>query len=382
MKIAVVGGSGFVGSRMVERWLLGGTHEPRLLVRNPSSLARAARMPLPAWRSVNVFDAASIAAAAEGCEVMVHALMGTPEQIVAGARAAGAGCSQAGVRRLVYLSSASVHGQNAAPGTNDLSPVHTDHPVEYNNAKVRAERLLARLTGVEVAVLRPGIVYGPRCQWFTSLPGQLEAGRAFLVEGGTGVCNHIYVDNLAHAIDLALTDPRACDGPFYVGDDEALSWREFYRPVVGALGYSIDDLETVPAVHAGSTGSRPRLGRLTGSPAAQAVKARVGARWKRAVKAGLREYAAPPARSGFLLRDVVSPHPDWETSELHTCRTRLTWERATAFGYAPVVSAREGLDRSARWLAGVASPEPEPFLGGAVRVRTTTRVLDLDLETA
>ena len=46
----------------------------------------------------------------------------------------------AGVRRLVYLSSASVHGQAPAPGTDEESLFETRQPIAYNMAKAWAER--------------------------------------------------------------------------------------------------------------------------------------------------------------------------------------------------------------------------------------------------
>ena len=49
------------------------------------------------------------------------------------------------MRRLVYVSSASVHGQAPVPGTNEDSPVKRRQPIAYNNAKAWAERRLLAL---------------------------------------------------------------------------------------------------------------------------------------------------------------------------------------------------------------------------------------------
>jgi len=354
MKVAVLGGSGFVGTRLLEKWLLSGSHEPRVVVRSPGSLARMARFALPAWEQADVFDAASLARAIQGCDAMVHAIVGDANQIVMAAQAALEACRTAGVRRLVYLSSASVHGQNPLPGTNDFSPLRDDQPAEYNNAKVRAERVLRDAAGVEVCVLRPGIVYGPRCQWFTGLPRALRSQRAFLVEGGEGVCNHIYVDNLIHAIELGLAHPRATEGAFYVADDTALTWREFYRPVAQALGFDLADFQVVPAAAPRPPSLRDRVMRVNRARTSKLILPLFSRQLKDAVKAGLDRYSAPAPASGFVLPRAGAPAADWEVSQLHTCATRLPMDRAVdLLGYSPPLSAAQGLDRSARWLASM-----------------------------
>ena len=343
MQVALLGGSGFVGTRLMEKWVLGGTHDVRAIVRGPASLARMARFALPSWKQADIFDAASLAEAVRGCDAMVHAIAGDVAQVVAAAQAAVEACKIAGVRRLVYLSSASVHGQNPPAGTNDATPLRDDQPSGYSNAKVKAERVLREASGVEVCILRPGIVYGPRCQWFGGLPRALHSRQAFLVEGGQGVCNHIYVDNLVHAIELGLTHARATEGAFYVADGTSLTWREFYQPIAQALGFDMSDFHALPAADVPARSLRDRM-----------ILPMFSRRLKDAVKAGLERYAAPPVANGFALPQAPSPSADYETSQLHTCATRLPMDRAVeVLGYAPPVSAAEGLDRSARWLAGL-----------------------------
>ncbi|MDM0043232.1 NAD(P)H-binding protein [Variovorax dokdonensis] len=355
MRVALLGGTGFVGTRLVERWLLGGGHDLHLVVRGPGSLARVARFQLPSWAACDIFDAQALAQSIRGCDAMVHAVVGDPDQIVIAARAALQACRLAGVKRLVYLSSASVHGQNPAPGTDDFTALRDDQPIEYNNAKVLAERALAGSTDVEVVILRPGIVYGPRSQWFTDLPRALRSGRAFLVDGGNGWCNHIYVDNLIQAIELGLVHPQATDKPFYVSDSTCLTWREFYRPVVEALGFGLDDMQNVaPAARPSRSVVGRHSARVKNSGAARMVLPLFSRRLKDAVKAGLQRYSAPEALNGFAIPRAGAPMPDWEISELHTCKTRLPMDRAVSLlGYAPEVDADEALARSARWLSGL-----------------------------
>ena len=101
----------FIGSRLVEFLHLGGaaTYAPLCAV---PPRRRCPRFGLDG-RVADARDEA-LASAFEGCDHVVHAVAGRP--IIVGAiepvyRAADA----AGVRRLVYLSSASVHGQSPRP---------------------------------------------------------------------------------------------------------------------------------------------------------------------------------------------------------------------------------------------------------------------------
>ena len=75
-----------------------------------------------------------------------------------------------------------------------------------------AERRLRELRQggpVELVVLRPAIVHGPRSAWTGGFADELLAGTAYLVEGGRGICNAAYVDNVVHAVRLASSAPAA-----------------------------------------------------------------------------------------------------------------------------------------------------------------------------
>lgn len=346
MKVAILGANGFVGTRLVERLVLEGTNDVRLLLRRPAGLARLARFADLDARFADAFDPEALARDLDGCDVLVHAMVGDPEQIVAAARAGAEACRRASVR-LVYLSSASVHGQNPPPGTDETSALSNRQPMPYNNAKVRAERALAAVGAPGTAILRPGIVYGPRSQWTEGLRAGLRQGRAFLVEGGAGVCNHIYVDNLIYAVRLCFDHPRVGEGPFYVADEEARTWREFYRPLVEGWGHGMDELWDVPAAGPPVPGLRERVARFKVGPFAGWLLPRVPRRVKDAAKAAVERYSAPDGPSGFALPAPARPAADFEISELHRCRTRLPMDRAArVLGYVPPVPVSEALRRS------------------------------------
>jgi hypothetical protein len=78
-------------------------------------------------------------------------------------------------------------------------------------------------------ILRPSIVYGPFSPSWTALPAkQMQSGDLVLPEGATGVCNAIYVDDVARAVAEAVRlDARSRLALNLNGGDRAL-WKTFY----------------------------------------------------------------------------------------------------------------------------------------------------------
>lgn len=347
----MLGASGFVGSRLVEKWTLEDSFQVKALVRSPSSLARLARFPLPDWQIVDALDSQSLGESLKGCDALVHTMIGDANQIAKAAEIAVQACQIAGINNLVYLSSASVHGQNPAPGTIESSPLSDTQPNDYNNAKVRAERALGKApSSLSVTILRPGIVYGPRCQWINGLLSSLGNHSAYLVEGGKGICNHIYVDNLIHAIELSLQQVKGKSGPYYIADDQSLTWAEFYRPFVESFGYTMDDVVSVERVGPPPKSLKDKVARFKGGTASKLILPRMPRKVKDALKSGIERYTAPPGRNGFELPGQFKPRADFEMSELHLCRTRLEMDRAPKLlGYSPIVTSDEAIHRTIEW---------------------------------
>ena len=343
MRLAVLGASGFIGARIVERLHLCRRAEIRPVVRNPARLAGPARFALDG-RVADGLDRAALAAAMAGCDAVVHAIAGDRRTILGTAEAAYCAAQDAGVRRMIYLSSASVHGQAPAPGTDERSPLRRRQPVAYNRHKIDAESLLERLRSsgsVELVILRPGIVYGPRSSWIGGLADELLSGKAYLVEGGAGICNALYVDNLVHAVELALRAPGIDREAFLLGDEETVTWRDFYRPIAEALGVSVDRIPSLRyAPRFDWKAWRRSALRLLPKPVGAAARAAYSAarsRWPD------QEPSHGASRGG--------PVPSLERALLHRCRVKLPWDKARErLGYAPIVSFAEGCRRSVAWL--------------------------------
>jgi nucleoside-diphosphate-sugar epimerase len=306
-------------------------------------------------------DVQALAAALVGCQSVVHAVAGDARTIVDTIEPVYRAAAAAGVLRLIYLSSASVHGQSPPPGTDETSALHDRQAVEYNNAKVHAERRLGELSrdgAIQVVVLRPGIVFGPRSIWTGGFADDLIDGSAYLVDGGRGICNSAYVDNVVHAIKLAIQVPEAAGRTYLIGDREKISWADLCRPIAEALGF---DLAAI-SVSAPSSFAPSWKQRLTEGE----VYRRLVRSLPRPVRSGLKAGYAEWRKAGRNGRAPMAPKikVSEERALLHRCRTKLPSTKAEReLGYQPVVSFEEACRRSVAWLTFAGYPTSRSEVG-------------------
>jgi nucleoside-diphosphate-sugar epimerase len=208
---------------------------------------------------------------------------------------------------------------------------------------------------VELVVLRPAIVFGPRSQWIAGFVDDVLAGRAHFAGDDSGVCNSLYVDNLVHAIRLAIESPRADREAYLLGDEDALTWRELYRPFARALGACVEDFPVVP-YHAPRRSPAELLDRMRSSRPVQGALMRLPERLRRGLGAFYAEL------SGIAVNAAASGAPalltpSLEMTLLHGCRYRLPWRKAhEELNYSPVIPLDEALRRTVGWLAFAGYP--------------------------
>lgn len=350
-RIAIVGAGGFVGTRLIERWHLTGFADVVPIVRRPANLARLARFPLES-RFADATHAADLTRALADCNAVVHAMVGDPHALVAAAAALARAATDARIPRVIYLSSAMVHGPAPARDYDEDAPLATSQPFAYGRAKIAAEKRLVAAALPALIRLRPGIVYGPRSRWIAEPAEQLTRGFVPCLDNGDGICPAIYVDNLIAAIEAALVTTNVRDGAFLVRDTETVTWREFYATLARALGHDA-------ALIGEGLGSEPpagwqhRLEAVRVHPATQRALARIPTRWKETVKGALAGWSGRDAFRGFAPLDASAPSRQLsaELTALQRNRHRMIDARArNALGYAPPVSFADGIARSARWV--------------------------------
>jgi len=121
----------------------------------------------------------------------------------------------AGIRRLVLVSSALVHGE-ASPG-RPLSEEDEPAPTSpYARSKLASERRLiaaARGSGLQWVILRPPMVYGAKARGnFRRLAGLVRTGLPLPLGSATAPRTFIGIDNLADAVVRCVEHQRRQSG--------------------------------------------------------------------------------------------------------------------------------------------------------------------------
>jgi 2-alkyl-3-oxoalkanoate reductase len=324
----------------------------RPIVRNFSSLARLARFELD-WRVVDLTDVPKLTEALQGCDVILHSIVGNEPVILGSIPPVHEAARRAGIRRIVYLSSSAVHGLAPDASTTEETPLDDRQPFTYNNAKVRAEKLWAKLrpTGkVEVVGLRPSIVFGPRSRWCSDLVSEALGGTAYLLREGRGICNTIYIDNLLQAIALAARAADVDGRYFLVRDRETVAWKDFYEPILEACGVHLRDVHQAEAPEF-SRSWKDRLADFRGSSLVRIAKPLVPPVAIRMGRAALEALPVPPKPSLWPGSGKPRPRVTPEMAALQQCDWRMPCDKAEKWlGYQPKTSFAEGMERSIGWL--------------------------------
>src|SRR5690606_13727253 len=148
--------------------------------------------------------------------------------------------AQAGVKRFVYLSSVKVHGES----TLSSHPLTADSPLcpvdPYSVSKMEAEQALMRLaeeTGLQVAIVRPPLVYGPGVKAnFQRMMIWLDRRVPLPLGAVRNQRSLVALDNLTDLLMLCLSHPNAAGQAFLVSDGEDMSTSELLCRLGMALG--------------------------------------------------------------------------------------------------------------------------------------------------
>jgi len=287
MRVLVTGASGFVGAALC-RALLARGHAVRAGVRRRS--APAAELP-PGLTEILVPDLAAEdldwRALVEGVDAVAHlaaiAHRTAPEaelrRVNVDATVRLADAARGFARRFVFMSSVKVHGDDSGEGAySETDPTRPQDA--YGRSKLDAERLLGELGargGMEIALLRPPLVYGPGVKGnFLRLLQWIDSGLPIPLAAVRNRRNLIYVGNLADAVVRCIEHPRSL-GPFLFGDAEIVSTAELVLRAARALGRPARLVSVPPGLlrFAGwVTGRSEEVRRLTGNLVTDTSKAR------------------------------------------------------------------------------------------------------------
>jgi len=245
-QVLITGATGFIGGRLAE--VACGQGIPVVgLVRTWSHAARLARLPVHMVGG-DILYPDSLREAMKDCDVVFHCAVDNRVGGKARRHVSVQGtvnvlqiALEVGVKRVVHLSSAAVHSYKPGPDAATEEGAYRYSGDIYCDGKIDGEKAALRYWrqhGLPVTVLRPTIVYGPFGYHTVHTAAFIREGRMVLVNGGTGICNSLYVDNLVEAMLLAAEHEGAVGEVFHISDASPISWKEFIEGHARALGDS------------------------------------------------------------------------------------------------------------------------------------------------
>jgi len=235
-RVFVSGGSGFVGSAVIEELTNRGFAVNALV--NQKELA----ITTGDVRQIRggLFDPAALDAAMAGCDAAIHLvgiIMEKPSRQITfqrvhteGTRAVVDAAVRGGVRRLVHMS---------ALGTRP------DAVSDYHKTKWQAEQIV-RSSTLDWTIIRPSMIHGPRgefmkmeARWarrkappFLFMP---YFGAGALGLGGAGIVQPVYVNDVARAFVDALQRRQTIGQTYDLGGSQQLTWPQMHKAFAQAI---------------------------------------------------------------------------------------------------------------------------------------------------
>jgi UDP-glucose 4-epimerase len=248
VRVLVTGGSGFIGSHVVDRLLASGI-EPRIFDLVPSPYHdETVEMVVG-----DLLDDSTLHQAMEACDAVIHlaaaADVATVVEGPADAEETNArgtlmvleAARDAGVRRVVYGSTIWVYGESGEGTIDEDAALGLPRHI-YTASKLAGEMYCssyAELYGLDVTILRFGIPYGPRSRPSAVIPifvRKALAGEPLTIAGdGSQTRRFVYVEDLAEGIVRAL-HPQAANRVFNLSSGETVTIREVAEAVQEQVG--------------------------------------------------------------------------------------------------------------------------------------------------
>jgi nucleoside-diphosphate-sugar epimerase len=250
-EVLVLGGSGFIGRRLVAALARAG-HPVRVVSRRAMAPPSGHFRHEPHIQAADVRNADDIVQAAEGCRTVIHLVSGAPADwagyerlFVEGTRNVAEACLHSGAQQLLFASSIAAYDLGHGRTITESTPLDGNpRRAEYTRAKVACEQLLARMRRerqLPVTVFRPGVVVGAG--------GPVEhLGIGFwptpthCVSWGSrtdGPLPFVLVDDVAAAFVAAVGRPELAGESFNLVGDVRLTAEEYLDALREASGRDI-----------------------------------------------------------------------------------------------------------------------------------------------
>ncbi len=340
MKALVTGGGGFLGEHIVRRLLDRGD---RVVVLGRSPYPQLDALKVPCVRG-DVRDEAAVDRAMDGVEAVFHVAArvgywGRHREYVqtniGGTRTLLEAAQKHGVGRFVYTSTPSVviGAKGVEAGADESLPYPERYLSSYGPTKAEAERAVLAAhdaDGLRTSAIRPHFIFGPKDpQIVPRLVMRARQGRLAQVGDGRNLVDVSYIDNVVDAhvrLCDALGEAASASGgrAYFLGQSKPVHLWDFVKNVLSGVG-------APPVRRTLSFNAAFRLGWLL-----------------EGAYRLLPPSMEPPLTRMAAVMLGTSHYFD------HSAASR-------DFGYQPMVSTEEGLERTYAWFRG---PEGRAILNG------------------
>lgn len=239
--VLVTGATGFIGGRLAQRLA---TEEGAVVVGTGRQLDKVPFLADVGVRleQADLQDTAVMRHAMAGQKIVFHcAALRAKRQVtdeeaerINGAVIESVMClaAEAGVQRFIHVSSMNAYGPPQRPVVDETHPINANQRDTYGRTKALGE-MVARQTAakldLELVIVRPGMVYGPRSDgWSVRMVEVLQKGLPVIYGGGRGNTYQVYIDNLIDGMLLTAVRPQAA-GEAFNFVDPPVDWRTFFN---------------------------------------------------------------------------------------------------------------------------------------------------------
>jgi nucleoside-diphosphate-sugar epimerase len=260
-KILITGANGFLGSNLTKYLSRNSDYEVFAMVRPRGTvnfLHEFQKDPLSGKNlfeliEANLSDDESVGKALSGMDTVIHLAgmvsdWGPREQFfdlnVEGTKRVLKGATAAGVTKVIYLSSLTVHAMNGHIDSDENTPADMKN-FSYGETKKLGEDLV-RAWGSEgsrsSAVVRPGfVIYGAYDKnTFINVLDALKSGTFGFIDGGKRLISYVYAENLCYGIEKLIKADQV-EGAYNILDGN-MTWKEWIRVWADALSVKVPRL--------------------------------------------------------------------------------------------------------------------------------------------
>ncbi len=243
MNALVTGGTGFIGSHLVEL-LLNKGYSVRCLVRKTSDLAWLKDLPVE-YVHGDLFDMDALRKAVSGVDYVYHSAGLTKakkkEDYYKGNSDGTRNILEAvtgstTLKRFVQISSQAAVGPSPtrAPIDETVEP----HPITtYGRSKWKAEEeCLSRMANIPITICRPPAVYGPRDKDIFEFFKTMSMGLQPMVGFNHKLVSLVHVTDLVRGFVMAGESEKSAGQTYFVSSKDCYGWKEIgevTRKVIG-----------------------------------------------------------------------------------------------------------------------------------------------------